>query len=233
MIRRLFPVLLLALTLLCCGRPGVKGYWDRHETAFSDIRAAEDQFADFAERAFAAPEAEALAELDNLYDRLLSDTVAYYIYSEWMDAAFYSLLSPCRNEALYSKAVDRIVSDGILPLDECEPYIQKRDWIQYNQIGEKATVPGVSSINEETLVLVLDLSCPSCRKALTKLAEAPEWAGLRHIAIGCGRGPVPDVSGWEYVFPEHTQTVFDLQLTPIYFVVAPDGTVELPYTPAL
>ncbi len=223
----------MILTLVSCGNAGVKEFWDSHSIDYSDIRAAEDQFAEFAERAVAAPEEDACAALDALFDRLREDEVAYYIYSEWMDAAFYSLLSPCRHAALYSKAVDRIVSDGVLPMDDCEPYLRKREWIQYNRVGEKATVPGVSSFDGETLVLVLDLSCPSCREALTKLAEAPEWAGLRHIAIGCGHGPAPDVSGWEYVFPEHTETVFDIQLTPIYFVVAPDGTVELPYTPAI
>ena len=233
MIRRLIPILLSALTVLCCGRPGVKGFWNRHEISFSDIRAAEDQFADFAELASAAPEAESMAELDALFNRLRSDPVLYYTYSDWMDDAFYSILSPCRNVALFTEAVDRIVSDGILDMIECEPFLQQREWIQYNQAGQTFTIPGVSSISERTLVLVLDLSCPSCRKALSKLADAPEWAGIRRIAIGCGQGPDPGIPGWDYLFPEHAETVFDIRTTPVFFVVAPDGTVEIPYTPAL
>lgn len=233
MIKRLFTVLLSILVLLCCGRPSVKGYWNRHDISFNDLRAAEDQFADFAELASSAPEVESLAELNVLFDRLRSETVLYYTYSEWMDDAFYSILSPCRNAALYTEAVDRIVSDGILDMIECEPFLQKREWIQYNQVGQTFTIPGISSISEKTLVLVLDLSCPSCRKALSKLADAPEWAGMRHLAVGCGNGPDPEIPGWDYIFPENAETVFDIRMTPVFFVVAPDGTVEIPYTPAL
>ena len=149
-----------------------------------------------------------------------------------MDGAFYSLLSPCRNAALYSRAVDRMLSDAVLDRNDCEPFLNKRDWIQYNRPGTPATVPGYA-FTEPTLVLVLDLSCPSCRKALETLSQDPAWAEVRRVAVCCGYGPHPEVPGWDYLFPEDAATVFDPHLTPIYFLVAADGTVERGYAPAL
>ena len=106
---------ILCLALLAgCQVSDVGDFWNTHSIDCSDMRAAEDQFADFAELAVQAPESEALAAMDLLFDKLQQDTVAYYIYSEWADAAFYSPLSPCRSAVLYSKAVDRMVTDGIL-----------------------------------------------------------------------------------------------------------------------
>lgn len=228
----LTSVLCLAL-LAGCQAAGVGQFWNTHSIDYSDIRAAENQFADFAELAVSAPEEEALAALDVLFDKLKQDTVGYYLYSEWMDGAFYNLLSPCRNVTLYGKAVDRIVADGILQPYECEPFLQRREWIQYNQEGAKAFVPGLSRFDARTLVLVLDLGCPSCREALETVAADPQWSGLDKLAVGLGYGPKPEVPGWEYLFPENGSAVFDIHMTPIYFVAAADGTVESGYTPAL
>lgn len=229
--KSLVPALLLTLALLLsCGRPGVKGYWDTHSIDYTDVQAAEDQFADFCEKAVAAPREEALSELDRLFDILLTDTVAYYLYSEWCGSAFYSPLSPCRDAALFSHAVQRMVQDGVLNMDECAPLIRQREWAVLNLPGDPAVVPGISLDGRRTLVLVLDLSCPSCREALELLAGSPEWTGVRRVAIGCGEGPQPTVPGWEYVFPEQASAVFDPQLTPVYYVVSPDGTVETSYT---
>lgn len=227
-------IAILGLALLAgCRAADVSTFWDSHSIDYSDIRAAEDQFADFAELAVSAPEQEALAALDVLFDKLKRDTVGYYIYSEWMDGAFYTLLSPCRNAVLYGKAVDRIVADGILEPYEYEPFLQKREWIQYNQEGTKAIVPGISRFDARTLVLVLDLGCPTCREALETVAANPQWSNLKKLAVGLGYGPRPEVPGWEYLFPENGTTVFDLHMTPIYFVVAADGTVESGYKPAI
>ena len=228
----LTSVLCLAL-LAGCQAAGVGQFWNTHSIDYSDIRAAENQFADFAELAVSAPEEEALAALDVLFDKLKQDTVGYYLYSEWMDGAFYNLLSPCRNVTLYGKAVDRIVADGILQPYECEPFLQRREWIQYNQEGAKAFVPGLSRFDARTLVLVLDLGCPSCREALETVAADPQWSGFEKLAVGLGYGPKPEVPGWEYLFPENGAAVFDIHMTPIYFVAAADGTVESGYTPAL
>lgn len=226
--------IILCLALLSgCQAHGIRGYWNSGPLLDKDIRAAEEHFADFAELAVASPEADALAAMDALFDRLRQDTVAYYIYSDWINGAFYNLLSPCRSEALYGKAVERIVNDAVLQTDECEPFLQKLQWIGYNQPGEPAVVPGCTSFNDRTLVLVLDLSCPSCRQALEKLSSDPQWAGARHVAVCCGYGSHPDIPGWDYLFPENASAVFDPELTPIYFIVAADGTVESGYALAL
>lgn len=225
-------ILCLAL-LMGCQASDIRGYWNTVPLLEGDISLSEDRFARFAELAAEAPEADALAALDVLFDRLKQDTVACYVYSEWVDGAFYSLLSPCRNAALYSRSVDRMLSDAVLDRNDCEPFLKKRDWIQYNLPGAPATVPGYPAFTEPTLVLVLDLSCPSCRKALEQLSADTRWAGVRRVAVCCGDGPHPAVPGWDYLFPEDANTVFDPHLTPIYFVVAADGTVESGYTPAL
>lgn len=225
-------ILCLAL-LLGCQASGIRGFWNDVPLLEKDISLSEDRFADFAEQAVAAPEADALAAMDALFDKLKQDTVAYYVYSEWMDGAFYTMLSPCRSAVLYDKAVERMVTDGILSMDECTPFLRNREWIQYNLEGAQATVPGLSQIDTRTLVLVLDLSCPSCRQALEKLAEDPQWNTVHKVAVGLGYGPQPTVPGWDYLSPENGTVVFDIHMTPVYFVVAADGTVESGYAPAL
>ena len=161
------------------------------------------------------------------------DEVAYYIYADWMDSAFYHLLSPCRNAPLYAKAVDRLTTDGVLSESECAPYLQKRTWITYNQEGQPATLPDGILDGRRTLILILDPGCPSCKEALTTFSNAPEWADVRRVAICCGYGPQPDVPGWDYFTPEDATDFFDPQMTPVYFVVSTEGTVEKSYTFAI
>lgn len=228
--RRWTAIFLLTALLSGCQEGGFKDYWNVHSLDYSDVGAAERLFADYAEQAVAAPEADALASLDVLFDKLKKDEVAYYLYSRWMDGAFYSLLSPCRNPALYAKAVERMVSDGIFAEDECVPFVRKSNWIRFNREGAPATLPGVALDGRRTLVLILDPGCPSCREALTALAAETEWVDVRRIAICCGLEPAPTVPGWDYYFPENAAEVFDPQLTPIWFSISADGTVETSYT---
>ena len=228
-----------ATTILClallagCQASGIRGYWNDVPLLEKDLSVSEDRFARFAEQAVSAPEEDALAAMDDLFDKLKQDSVAYYIYSDWMAGAFYTPPSPCRSAALSTKAGDRMAADGILGPDECEPFLREREWIQYNREGAKATIPGLSTIDIRTLVLVLDLSCPACREALEVLAQDPQWNGANKLAVGLGYGPQPSVPGWEYLFPEKGNVVFDIHMTPVYFVVAADGTVERGYTLAL
>ena len=226
--------MILCLAFLTgCRASGIGGYWSNCPLLDNNLSVCEERFADFAELAVAAPQADALAAMDVLFDRLKQDTVAYFIYSEWVDGAFYNLLSPCRDATLYTKAVDRIVTDSVLSTDECEPYLKKRQWIGYNQPGERAVVPGYPYFTDRTLVLILDLGCASCNQALERLSSDPRWAGTRHLAVCCGNGPHPEISGWDYLFPDNPSAVFDPDLTPVFFVVASDGTVESGYSLAL
>ena len=231
--KRALALSLILLILASCNQQGVRSFWKGHSIDYTDIQAAEDQFAQYAELAVAAPEKDALASLECLFKQLKKDEVAYYIYADWMAGAFYNLLSPCRSPLLFTRAVEHMVKDGIMTEGSYQSFLRQRDWIQYNQEGAPATVPGIASFNDRTLVLVLDLGCSSCRPALEKLGGDPQWSGLRHVAIGCGYGPVPAVPGWEYLTPENAAVVFDPRLTPIYFVVGADGVVEVPYSLAL
>ena len=220
--------MLVTLALFSCSRSEVVRFWSTHSIDYTDIAAAENQFADFAELAVAAPEGAAIKAIDVLFDRLRKDEVAYYIYTDWMEGAFYNLLSPCRSAALYSKCVDRIVKDGIIPAGAHDPYLQKREWLGYNLQGSVATVPSVP-ISGRTLVLVLDQGCPSCRESLSKLSA--DWPDIRRVAVCCGYGPVPDFPGWEYISDRTAATaVFDPRMTPIFFMVGEDGKVDVPYT---
>ena len=207
-------------------------FWQGKTLLEEDIRLSEEQFADFAELAVAAPEEEALSALDTLFDRLKAeDEVAYYIYAGWMEGAFYHPLSPCRNLALFVHAVERISADGVLNEDERVPFERKRAWMQLNQVSTAAVPPEATDPERPTLALVLDLACPSCREALSRLAG--EYEGYRHLAFCCGRGPVPELPGWEYVPLVQGREWFDLEMTPFYYLIDPSGVVTQSYTPAL
>lgn len=229
--KRLSSIVLLFLVLITgCQGHSVANYWNRNSIDYSDVQAAENRFAKFAELAVSAPAKDASIAMDVLFDKLKEDPVAYYLYTDWINAVFYSLLSPCRNATLYSKAVDRIIRDGVLPESDYAPFVQNLNWIQYNQPGMKATIPGIDLRGQRTTVLVLDQSCHSCKEAFKAVKTEK---GSRCIAVCCTYGPLPEEPGWEVIAPENAQTVFDPHLTPMFFVVAADGTVETSYTLAL
>lgn len=225
--------MLLIVLLTGCRQTGIRGFWDDVTLVEDKLSVSENRFADFAEKAVASPEPEALAEVDNLYNRLKGDEVAYLLYAEWFEGAFYSILSPCRNAAIFSRAVEHIAADGIIPADECEPYLKKRDWILLNTAGSRAVVPGFVPDGNRTLVLVMDISCPTCREALISLGNNPEFVEARRVAVCCGDGPEPVAPGWEYIYPENYASFFDIDMTPVYFIVSERGEVEQTYTLAL
>ena len=221
----------LCLAVLAgCHNSGIRGYWDNAPLLDDDIAVSEDRFAIFAELTTKASPEDALIEMDNLFNHLSENEVAYYLYPEWLDGAFYSIYSPCRNFSLYSRAVERIVSDGILPMDECEQYIRRRDWFSYNLVGDKATVPSYVPDGRRTLFMVLDLGCSSCRQALEAMGSRKD---VRKVAIGLGRGPVPETPDWEFILSQDLDALFDIHQTPAYFIVSEYGDVETTYTPVL
>ena len=239
MLRHVLALIFTAAVLLSCQsgkKPAatVTDYWDSHDWHLveGDISVNEDRFAAFAELAAAAPKEEAIAALGALLDTLKAeDEVAYYIYAGWAEGAFYNPLSPCRNYDLYSYAVDRIASDGILSEDECAPMLRRKHWMSLNLLGEKAVIPEADPEGRSTLVLVIDLSCPTCREALGRLTD--EWAEARHLAICCGPGNLPDVPGWDYQMETNISEWFDIHMAPVYYVIDPAGVVVQSYTPAL
>ena len=231
--RRCLSIVLALFLLTGCRDTGIRGFWNDVPLIEDNLRVSEDRFADFAEKAVAAPEGEALEEFDSLFARLRGDEIAYRLYAEWVDGAFYSILSPCRNAAMYSRAVEHFVGDGIFYADEYEHFVQRRDWIALNTVGSKATVPGFAPDGTRALVLVLDISCPTCREALMTLGRDSRFAEARRIAVCCGEGPEPVAPGWEYLFPGNYQAFFDIKMTPVYFVISPSGEVEQTYTLAI
>jgi len=250
MLRRILTLTLTAAALLSCQSAGkkpaaddssvipseakesVSGYWSRHpwriEEGVVDLR--EDTFADFAEIAVAAPQAEAISALGALLDSLKAkDAVSYYIYSGWVEGAFYHPLSPCRNFDLFAYAVGRFETDGIFDADECRPFSRKRDWMALGREGETAITPEPDPAGRGTLVLVLDLRCPSCRRALASLGIDPRWEGYRRVALCCGPGPLPTVPDWEYRPVGNPDRYFDLEAMPFYYVIDPAGVIVQSY----
>ena len=82
--RRWTAIFLLASLLAGCREGDLTDYWN-DGIDYSDVEAAQDRFAIFAEKAVAAPEAEALAAMDVLFDKLKTDEVAYYLYTGWLE----------------------------------------------------------------------------------------------------------------------------------------------------
>lgn len=228
--KRFAVILVILLSLSGCKDDSIVYYWERNGIGYEDIRAAQKRFAVFAEKAVAAPEQDALAAIDGLLNVLQTDTVAYYLYGEWLTVTFYSPFSPCRSASLFGKVAERLTSDGIYSDYDCFPLKLKQDWIKVNQTGTPAVVPSVELDGRRTLVLVLDQGCPSCREHLGALAKRPEWKNVRRVALCIGSGAAPDVPGWEYRFPEDPSAFFDPEQTPVYYVVAPDSLVEITYT---
>lgn len=231
---------LLAVLAVSCKTESIKGYWDRHAPDISDIRTAEDEFSKFAELAVAAPEEDAQAEIDHLFDLLKKDEVAYYVYTEWTVSAFYSAASPCRNCPLFVYSVNRILSDGIIDGYDAEMYTRFVTACSTNLVGDKVTLPPLrdergSEITLEhgqtTLYMVVNLTCPSCLKALDKYADFRPDAV--HIALCSGPGRLPSAAGWEYIRAVNTDEIYDVDAAPFYFVENADGIIETTYTRAL
>lgn len=234
-----FAVAILALIVSCCkSNSGLAVYWQKHDVTVteSNYREAQDCFAEFAELAVAAPVNEACAALDTLFNRLLADDVSYYVYSEWMVSAFHSFLSPCRNPALFAKAVGRLSSDGIMSREEVAPLMEIAAKDMLNLPGSPCTIPELMDAEgnptpwtpgSETVFAVVNLDCATCVGALNALLEQPG----AHVALCYGRTPAPSIPGWEYRFSPALDDIFDLEAAPFWFTVGADGNVATPYSP--
>lgn len=233
-------IILAALALVVsCKSPSVKGYWVEHKPDISDIRAAENEFAVFAELAVKAPEQDAREEIDLLFEQLKADEVAYYVYSEWLVSAFYSPASPCRSCALFSYAMGHVLKDGIIDGYDAELYSRLITACNTNKEGTAVVLPPLNDRNgndvtiepgEQIFFMVVDLSCPSCLKALDKFSK--KYPEARHIALCSGPSRLPDRSDWEFLRATETDEVYDISAAPFYFVVDSEGIIEKSYTTA-
>ncbi len=238
---RLVAVILAVLALaVSCKSPSVKGYWEKHTPDISDIRAAENEFAAFAELAVGSPEQEAREEIDRLFEQLRANEVAYFVYSEWIVSAFYSPASPCRDCALFSYAMtSHVLKDGIVDGYDAELYERLVTACNTNKEGTALVLPPLNDRRgndvtiepvEPILFLVVDLSCPSCLKALDKLSK--KYPEARHIALCSGPATLPDRTDWEFLRATETDSVYDISAAPFYFVVNSEGIIEKSYTTA-
>lgn len=231
--RRQSAYLIALLAILftgCTGGNGIATFWDNVDVTVTEDNydSTQDRFAQFAELLVKAPLPEAADALEPLFCKLRGNEVDYIIYSQWMEYAFHNYFSPCRNPEIFGAVVKHISDDGILSEDEVERLQNISAQDRFNNPGEPCTLPRGIEPAGNTLYLVLNLDCRTCRQALASLAGAhPEAA---HVALCFGWSPAPDVPGWEYLKPEGMNEVFELDAAPFWFLTAADGTVEIPYS---
>lgn len=230
---RRFLLSLLAISAILSGcRPpaGVRGYWFDRTPDIGDIEAAEEEFADFAELAVAAPEADAFAAVDQLLRKASKDEVTYIVYTDWIERGFGLIASPCYSCPIFVHAADRIRKQKILDAYLSGEYAKRREFCLHNRAGQMAELPLELTVAKRTLFLVVDQDCPSCRKAMDRLASENE--GSRLVALCCGHGPLPNEDGWDSYRLPHDQNIFDTAQSPFYFVADADGTVVITYKSA-
>ena len=214
----------------CRPAAGVRGYWSEKTPNIEDIAAAEEEFADFAELALAAPEADAFAAVDQLLRKASKDEVTYIIYTDWIERGFGLVASPCFSCPIFVHAANTVRKQKILDAYLSGEYEKRREFCSHNRIGSKAELPMEYAPEERTLFLVVDQDCPSCRKAMDRLALENEDARL--VALCCGHGPLPAEPGWNSIRLPHDQTIFDTAQSPFYFVTDADGIVVITYKSA-
>lgn|GEM_PF-1657823 len=231
---KLTLLLAAALAVSCSG--GLAGFWDKGDLSVdrSNYSEQRDHFAEFAELTVGAPEKDVHAALDRMFDRLLADTVSYYVYADWVEAAFYNIYSPTRDAAIFEYATARMLADEIMP-DNVEEIEKQRRYNALNLAGASCILPELKTPDGEILdvpggeaciILVINPSCRSCASSLAALAEQPG----RHIAICFGSPIVPDSPVWEYCYASDFKSVFDMDAAPFWFAVDAEGTVTTPYS---
>ena len=228
---------LAAIISGCRDNSGVRGYWSTRTLDLENVAAAEAQFADFAELAVKAPERDAFVALDRLLKKASKDEVTYLVYTDWIVSGFYSIASPCHSCSIFLQASDKILSQGIVSNYEADEIKRSREFCLHNRVGDKTELPELLngdvhsiSMDRRTVFLVIDQDCPSCFGAIRQFSS-PEWAGTARVALCYGHGPLPEADGWEFFRIPENQTLIDVRQAPFFFVSAPDGTIEITYTP--
>ncbi len=220
----------------CSSGSGVSAYWNDVDPTVneSNYPAQRDRFAEFAMLASTSEDKESCAALDRLMKKLRKDEVSYYVYSEWIEAAFYSIKSPSHDPVLFEHAADLMINDGMMP-DQAGRIERLRYYNSLNLSGQKCTLPALEAADDSAplvpgtqgcTILVVDASCRSCIGALSALSGSPG----RHIAICFGSPVMPQVPGWEYCTSPDIESVFDIHAAPFYFTVSKDGIVQTTYS---
>lgn len=217
---------------------GIRGYWSSRTLDLSDVAAAEEEFAEFAEQAVQAPQKEAFAAIDMLLDKVSEDEVVYLVYADWIARAFATLASPCRSCDIFVYAADKMLSDKKYVGYYCDEYRKHREFCLHNRVGDKAEIPLLEDgccnsislpLDQRTLFLVVDQDCPSCKESMTKFVSS-KWNDAAHIALCYGHGPLPVEPDWVCYRIIPDQNILDTREGPFYFVTSADGTIEISYT---
>jgi len=219
-------VTLLAL-YSCSSGSGIRDYWKNADVIVTgaNFEEAQERFAGFASLAEKAPVEEVEKAVDELLDKAMADEVSYFVYSEWLVSIFHSLLSPCRNPALLEKCAERFRSDGIMTEGDYTTCFELAAKDRLNTVGSECSLPVPFVPGEETVYVVINPGCSSCISTLKALSDKPG----RHVALCFGSSVSPDISGWEFVYPQSPGRYFDLDSAPFWFTVGPDGIVTTTY----
>ena len=237
--KRFVPYLFTLLSLLlpgCSGGGRIASFWDGVDIKVdeSNYNEAKDRFIDFAEMALDSPAEKTKQGLDAMFDKLLTDEVAYYVYEEWCEGAFYNIFSPYHNPELFEHVAARLESDGIMP-DRLERIKTIRHYNSLNLKGQRCSIPALTDAagipvelpsGQDAVILVINTGCRTCTSALASLAEKPG----RHVAICFGSPAVPDIPGWDYCFAHDIQDYFDTEAAPFWFAIDGEGSVTIPYS---
>ena len=218
----------------CRNNSGVRGYWSSRTLDVDNYKTAEEEFADFVELASAAPQADAFAAVDMLLKKARKDDVTYIIYADLIMRGFSSIGSPCRSCPIFLHAADNILSHGIPSGDMATRYQKRKELCLHNNVGETAEIPrlvGNTTLNfdRRTLVLVVDQDCSTCRQSMDKFSS-DKWDDAALVALCYGHGPLPEQPGWECYQMSRSQTLLDTAEAPLFYVISPDGKVEISYT---
>ena len=231
---RHFALALAAIAAIisgCRDNSGIRGYWSSRTLDLEDFPTAEEEFANFAELAVQAPEADAFAAIDMLLKKASKDEVTYLVYSDLILRAFGLIASPCHSIPIFMHAADKILSQGIVDPYTAKQFKARREFMLHNNVGDKAEIPLPLPLVQRTLFLVIDQSCPSCTATMTRFSSH-EWKDTWLVALCYGPGPLPTEPGWDCYSLPSDQTIFDTHEAPFFFVTSPDGTVEIAYTSA-
>lgn len=218
----------------CRNNSGIRGYWSSRTLDIDNYKAVEEEFTDFVELAAAAPEADAFAAVDMLLKKARKDDVTYIIYADLILRGFSSIGSPCRSCPIFLHAADNILSHGIPSGDMTQRYQKRRNLCLHNNFGDTAEIPELTDgasleISGRTLVLIVDQDCSTCRQSMEKFSSE-KWSGTSLVALCYGHGPLPERAGWVCYQMSRNQTLLDTREAPFFYVISPDGKVELSYT---
>lgn len=237
------------------------GYDFASTAPLDDIGAARKRFEKYVALLEKAPEEDARRSIEDFIKSTSRNEVSLYVYSEWFETYLYALESPYRNEKLFDAFMGAILAEGGLNDDEKVRFEYLRRLSGRNKEGTAAedfvmcdaegnTFELSAGNGERRLLLFLDTECPSCLETAQKAAgsakvrRAVENGTLRLYAVAKEYDKASfdlfrsKVGGaWMVVYNPDGELIkkelYDMALTPSFYLIAPDGKVEVKCAPDL